>query len=116
MGLASVVLAALIIWAAPAIADSYILACIPDRAPDPAQPLILDLDQKLMTWHGNYKIINITDRYLTAIENNEGSVGGEIFIFDRANGEYYRAVVALTDTGLEATTYTGRCINPLVGP
>src|SRR5215472_6134906 len=117
-----VVVALVIISTPPAIANPYTLKCTTEYG-DPAVDLTVDLDRRVMTWGTkDYTITNITDRYITAIENDAlagRNVGGEIWVLDRVTGDYKRAAVGMfckepppcrTGTVLRAFTYFRRCV------
>jgi hypothetical protein len=71
MRLASLVVALVVISTPPAIANPYTLKCTADTG-EPAADLTVDLDRKVMRWGmTNYRITKITDRYITAIENDD---------------------------------------------
>ena len=79
-----------------------------------------------MTWGKtpSYIIIKITDRYITAIENQNvitTDVGDEIWVLDRVSGDYKRATVGMycndascnSRTQLDVGKYFGRCVRPM---
>ena len=79
-----------------------------------------------MTWGKtpSYIIIKITDRYITAIENQNvitTDVGDEIWVLDRVSGDYKRATVGMycndascnSGTQLDVGKYFGRCVRPM---
>ena len=37
---------------------------------------------------GRYKIISMTDRYITGLQDKDSAVGGELWVLDRDTGEY----------------------------
>jgi hypothetical protein len=61
------------------------------------QTLTVDLEGKWMRFgeYGKYKIISVTNRYITGLEDKDNGVGGEIWVLDRDTGEYWRAAVFL---------------------
>jgi hypothetical protein len=125
MRLASSVVALVVISTPPAIANPYTLKCTTEFG-DPAADLTVDLDRKVMTWGtaANYTITEITDRYITAIQNDgmPEDVGGEIFVLDRVTGDYKRAAVGMfckepscrTGNVWRARTFFGRCVRAML--
>jgi hypothetical protein len=117
----------LMMGATPTMAKPYELKCTTDRG-EPAADLTVDIDNMVMTWGTalpNYTITKITDRYITAIENQhvvQTDVGSEIFVFDRVTGVYKRAAIAMfcndstckTGSHLEVGTYFGKCVRPML--
>jgi hypothetical protein len=96
--------------------------------------LTVDLEGKWMRFgqYGNaYKIISMTDRYITGLQDTDKHVGGELWILDRETGEFWRAAVflgwpanVLTPEQLSGTaprpletmqssTYSGKCNRPI---
>jgi hypothetical protein len=58
------------------------------------QTLTVDLEGRWMRFgqYGNaYKIISMTDRYITGLQETDKGVGGELWLLDRETGEYRRA-------------------------
>jgi hypothetical protein len=93
----------------------------------PTPDIILDIDKRRMTWGSSQlEIREVTDRYITAFKPPSQSwekVGGEVWVLDRATGDYLRASVGFVSRGvngrytpptLEASTYRGRCTRPLL--
>jgi len=117
-----------------ATAELQALKCtveINEEATDLNIDLTVDLDHKVMTLGVvKYTIVHITDRYITALEENPNRVGSDIIVLDRITGNYKRAGVAnlcTIPTGeedpntycknhmhLEARTYSGRCVRPVL--
>jgi hypothetical protein len=108
-----------------AVAKPYVLKCMSDRG-EPIADLTVDLDHMTMTWgwaSPNYIITKITDRYITALENQHVSateVGGEVWVLDRVTGQYKRSGVAMlcdddckAGYKLTAYTYLGKCLPPM---
>jgi len=124
---ASLVVASVVISMSAAIANPYTLKCT-TAAGEPAADLTVDLDRKVMTWgqSPNYRITKVTDRYITAIRNDDDvtpiDVGSEIWVLDRVTGDYKRASVEMfckesscrTGSVLQAATYFGRCVRPML--
>jgi len=93
----------------------------------PAVDLLIDLENKEMKWGtsqyaSRYKIIKISDKYITALETQSvfKEAGGEVWVMDRASGEYWRASVGMTCRGkgctdykMSADTYMGICRKPM---
>jgi hypothetical protein len=98
------------------------------------QKLTVDLEERSMRWGdvGRYKIISMTDRYITGLEDQDDGVGGQIWVLDRDTGEYWRATVflgwdslaSLTVSGgkpptspppktVQSATYHGKCNRPI---
>src|ERR1700741_1197632 len=70
------------------------------------QTLTIDLEGKWMRFgiYGNaYKIISMTDRYITGLQETDKGVGGELWVLDRETGEYWRATVFLGWAGSALT-------------
>lgn len=119
--------ASLLLTLTPAIAKPYLLKCT-TKSGEPAADLIVDLERRVMTWGmavPNYIITKITDRYITAIENEDvmaSNVGGEVWVLGRVTGDYQRASVGMfckdascrTGFELEANTYFGRCVHAIL--
>ena len=93
----------------------------------PTGDLVIDLDKKTMKWAGvlEYKIEKLTPEYITAIqESYQTEVGSEIFVINRATGDYQRASVAIKYSGVaayekgdgrfSADTYAGRCAKQIL--
>jgi hypothetical protein len=87
---------------------------------EPAADLKVDIANHRMSWDAlNYKITHVTDRYITAIDTKllNTNVGGEVWVLDRVNGKYKRALVVMgcpdpmcpNGPRLAALTYVGRC-------
>lgn len=113
-----------IVWILPQItyAEPVTLKCVTDdgqQLPD----LIINIEKRKMNW-GNpallkYDIIHINETYITGLEKTFDQVGGEIWVINRATGEYKRASVGIFynspeefqkgNGSLEANTYEGRC-------
>lgn len=99
------------------------LRCITDDG-ERTGDAIVDIDRRVMTFGiVQYEIRSITDRYITAIHEPSDKVGGELWVLDRASGEYQRASVGFVTRGvngaytpftLEAHTYRGTCTKPLL--
>src|SRR5580704_16307129 len=87
---------------------------------EPAADLKVDIANHRMSWDAlNYKITHVTSRYITAIDTKllNTNVGGEVWVLDRVNGKYKRALVVMgcpdptcpNGPRLAALTYVGRC-------
>jgi hypothetical protein len=91
------------------------------------QTLTVDLEGRWMKW-GNlgkgYKIISMTDRYITGLQETDKGIGGELWVLDRDTGEYWRAAVFLgwgsmvdltlnPPATMQSTTYSGKCNRPI---
>src|SRR5712675_3405416 len=99
MRLSTLVTTLLLVSLTPAMAKPYVLKCTTSDGQLSAE-LTIDLDQRVMTWGKtpSYIIIKITDRYITAIENQNvitTDVGDEIWVLDRVSGEYKRATIGM---------------------
>jgi hypothetical protein len=106
--------------AAPASAANPVtLKCTTSNG-EPAADLKVDIANHRMSWDAlNYKITHVTDRYITAIDTKllNANVGGEVWVLDRVNGKYKRALVVMgcpdptcpNGPRLAALTYVGRC-------
>jgi hypothetical protein len=114
---ASSLIAALAVPASAA--HPVILKCTTSNG-EPAADLKVDIANHRMSWDAlNYKITHITDRYITAIDTKllNANVGGEVWVLDRVNGKYKRALVVMgcpdpicsNGPRLAALTYVGRC-------
>jgi hypothetical protein len=98
------------------------------------QTLTVDLEGRWMKWgnYGNaYKIISMTDRYITGLKEDDKGVGGELWVLDRDTGEYWRAAVSLgwgsmdltpemlsgtapkPPSTMQSATYSGKCNRPI---
>jgi hypothetical protein len=96
------------------------------------QTLTIDLEGKWMRFgqYGSaYKIISMTDRYITGLQDTDKHVGGELWVLDRETGDYWRAAVFLGWVGLtpeqmnktaplppeamQSATYSGKCNRPI---
>jgi hypothetical protein len=110
---------------ASAFANPYVLKCT-DENGSPIVDLTVDIDRLVMTFgwaKPNYIITKITDRYITALEDQHvmtTAVGGEVWVLDRVTGEYKRGGVAMLcdygcKDGAKLTTYTyfGKCARPM---
>jgi hypothetical protein len=107
-----------------AVANPYVLKCTAENG-SPVADLIVDIDQMVMSFGlaKNYIITKITDRYITALENQHvmtTEVGSEVWVLDRITGEYKRGGVAMLCDGeckagykLTAYTYFGKCGRPM---
>jgi len=127
IALVAIFAAPLVLSGAPVIAKPYLLKCTTDSG-HPAADLTVDLDRTVMTWGWaapNYTIIKMTDRYITALENQDvvqTKVGSEIFVLDRITGAYQRAAVDMfcndpgckTGSHLGVGTYFGKCVRPML--
>jgi hypothetical protein len=90
----------------------------------PAADLVVDIENRTMMWGEavKYTIHAIDDRYISAHHIHPSEVGGEIWVLNRATGEYLRAEVSISWASpqasgpgrLGAATYTGRCSRPLL--
>ncbi len=96
----------------------------------PAADLVVDIEKRTMVWSiKKYTIHAIDDRYISAYENNQSRVGGEVWVLDRTTGNYLRASVSVSwespeaakaamqrnDPGkISAQTYRGKCSRPLL--
>ena len=125
MGLSTLVTTLLLVSLTPAMAKPYVLKCTTSDG-QPSADLTIDLDQRVMTWGKtpSYIIIKITDRYITAIENQNvitTDVGDEIWVLDRVSGDYKRATIGMycndascnTGKHLDVGKYFGRCVRPM---
>lgn len=92
----------------------------------PAADLVVDVENSTMLWSiSKYTIHAIDDRYISAHSVGPREIGGEIWVLNRATGEYLRASVSVTWDSPEAierrlpgklgtSTYTGKCSRPLL--
>ncbi|SRR6266571_2961083 len=106
------------------VANPYVLKCIGENG-SPVADLTVDIDQMVMSFGlaKNYIITKITDRYITAVENQHvvtTEVGSEVWVLDRVTGEYKRGGVAMLcdyeckgGHKLTAYTYFGKCGRPM---
>ena len=105
-------------------ADSTILKCT-DSGGSPVADLYVDLANRMLTWGPyRYRIHSADERYISAYQETAGSVGGEIWVLNRATGDYLRAGVGIfwltpdamkTQPGkLNANTYSGKCTRQIL--
>jgi hypothetical protein len=73
------------------------------------QKLTVDLEQRSMRWGDveSFKIISMSDRYITGFHDHDNGVGGETWVLDRDTGEYWRAAVFLGWDSLDSLTVSG---------
>jgi hypothetical protein len=116
---ASSLMAALALAVPASAANPLTLKCTTSSG-EPAADLKVDIANHRMSWDAlNYKITHVTDRYITAIDTKllNTNVGGEVWVLDRVNGKYKRALVVMgcpdptcpNGPRLAALTYVGRC-------
>ena len=107
-----------------ALAEPLALKCATEDG-TPAADLIVDISKRTLSWaHHKYRIISIDDRYISAYQESDNAVGGEVWVLNRASGEYLRAGVGIFMTRAEsekkepgklrANTYQGKCVRPML--
>lgn len=105
-------------------AEPITLKCTTDNG-SPAADLIVNVPNRTLSWaHREYTITFIDERYISAYEQSNDAVGGEVWVFDRNSGEYLRAGVGIfwstpdavtKEPGkLTANTYSGKCVRPML--
>ena len=73
-----------------ALTKFYTLKCTLVEGYPPVD-LVIDLDDRVMKLGASrYTVTNITEKYITGIENTDTDppIGGEIMILNRFNGDY----------------------------
>jgi len=56
----------------------------------------INLDTKEMKWGKSpYGVLKVSEEYITALGLEREQTGGDIFVIDRASGEYWRALVGM---------------------
>ena len=80
----------------------------------PAADLIVDITARQMQWSVyRFRITTVTDRYITANQEQQNDVGGEIWVQDRVTGHFMRGGVSIEASGVDKA---GQLINPRLVP
>ena len=113
-----------ILYSGFACAEPLTLKCTTEDGA-PAADLVVDISKRTLSWaFYSYRIVSIDDRYISAYQENDKAVGGEVWVLNRTTGEYLRAGVGIfmtreeserKETGkLRANTYQGKCLRPML--
>lgn len=105
---------------APSLSAPTVLKCITDTG-QKAVDLIVDIERNVFSWGSQqYRITHIDDVFITGqMVTNE--IGGEVWVLNRATGQYTRAAVGMycsdqncepQKLALNAFIYRGVCLKP----
>ena len=80
----------------PVSAEVIKLLCKYEGGTEFNRSLIIDLNKKVLEWNNirnSHKIVGVEKSHITAINFDEGYIGGEVLVLNRISGRYWRARV-----------------------